>query len=205
MQKLAQHNQDVEALRSNVRELIEPAVAGSLSKSFSDRKGELHGNQVRWFWASCITAVLGVAVTVWVVASIVGIFTNDIVRDMLAEAAQQNTSSILWTTVALRLAVLPPLYAIFAFAFAQYRKERNLEEEYAHRAAVATSLPNYGDLAVDNAVKDQILSEASGVIFSSPLLTRQSGSREDMGALEEVNKLLTGLNKLTPNRSKSES
>jgi hypothetical protein len=83
-------------------------------------------------------------------------------------------------------------------SFAQYRKERILEEEYAHKAAVATSLPNYGDLAVDNQVKDQILSEASKVIFTSPSNEKKEPSDDQIVGLEQINRLMVSINKLVP-------
>lgn len=42
--KLLSNRNEINSLKENVAKLIEPAVAGSLSKSFSDRKDALHKN-----------------------------------------------------------------------------------------------------------------------------------------------------------------
>ncbi|WP_281213490.1 hypothetical protein [Shewanella insulae] len=196
IQKFLAHNREVESIKQNVNKLIEPAVAGSLSKSFENRKNDLNTNQNRWFWASVIAAITSLATTYFVVSSIIGVFDNDAVIELIKNS--ENGSGVLWSSVLLRIGLLVPVYALFGFSFSQYKKERNLEEEYAHKAAVATSLPNYGDLAVDNQVKDQILSEASKVIFTSPSKEKIGKSNEKNVGLDQVNQLMASINKLVP-------
>jgi len=185
---------EIEQLKTNVESLIKPGVAGSLSKSFSDRKQALEKKENKWFWASLITAVVAVAATVIIVLSIVGFFEG---ASQTTEQAEAGKNVILWSTLALRLGILLPIYSVFGLAFTQYTKERNLEEEYAHRSAVATSLPNYGDLAVDEKVKDQILSEASKVIFNSPTKhsSKQSENSSVIPGMQQLNDLVKNLQK----------
>ncbi|OOQ68215.1 hypothetical protein C1S86_25495 [Vibrio parahaemolyticus] len=197
IQKFLSHNREVELIKQNVNKLIEPAVAGSLSKSFENRKQDLNKNQNRWFWVSVVMAITSLVATLSIVSSIIGVFNNQEVIELIKGAT--NSSGILWYSVLLRIGILVPVYSLFAFSFGQYRKERNLEEIYAHKAAVATSLPNYGDLAVDNEVKDQILSEASKVIFTSPSSSSKSSSKsENLAGLEQVNQLMGSIHKLIP-------
>lgn len=108
--------------------------------------------------------------------------------------------------MALRIGALLPIFSIFGLAFSQYRKERNLEEEYAHKSAVASSLPNYADLAVVDDVKDQILSEASSVIFVSPTSQSTGKSGKEVSVpIKDINELLGSIKKLIPGTGKSES
>lgn len=195
--KLLSNRNEIISLKENVAKLIEPAVAGSLSKSFSDRKDALHNNQNRWFWASVVTAIVSVLATIAIVWSIVGVFSNEIVLKAL-ENGKDGVSGVVWSTIFLRIGALLPIYSIFVFTFLQYKKERDLEEEYAHKAAVATSLPNYGGLAVDDRVKDQILSEASKVIFVSPTSNLPSKDSEKPGDINQLNKLLSNIQRLIP-------
>ncbi len=199
---LLSNKKEIESLKSSVNSLIEPAVAGSLSKSFTDRKVALHTNQNRWFWTSVITAGISISITIAIVWSIVGIFTSDEVLKAITNG-KNGTDGIIWTTIALRIGVLLPIYSIFMFSFLQYKKERDLEEEYAHKAAVATSLPNYGSLAVEDNVKDQILSEASKVIFTSPspINKKNSQSKNENIGIEQLNKFLSTIHKLSPKNS----
>ena len=197
IQKFLSHNREVEVIKENVNKLIEPAVAGSLSKSFENRKDDLHINQKRWFWASVTTAVISLITTFCVVSSIIGVFDNEAVAALIKDA--KNGAGVLWSSILLRIGLLIPVYALFAFSFGQYKRERTLEEVYAHKAAVATSLPNYGNLAVDNEVKDQILSEASKVIFTSPSDNKKTDKKtENVVGLDQVNQLMGSINKLIP-------
>lgn len=188
---------EIDSLKSNVESLIEPAVAGSLSKSFSERQNELHENLNKWFWVSAITAVLSIVATLLIVGSIVGVFESEIVAEAIKKSGN-SSEGVIWSTVALRLGILLPIYSVFGFSFMQYRKERDLEEEYAHKSAVATSLPNYGDLAIDDKVKDQILSEASKVIFNAPTKRSIDKEKSEIPSLDQLNKLIGSIQKLVP-------
>lgn len=196
--KVLSKEKEIESLKTNVESLIEPAVAGSLSKSFSDRKEDLESNKKKWFIVSVITAATGIIATFIIIWSIVGIFDSKAIAKLI-EKSSSNKEGIIWLSVVLRLGALLPVYTIFAFAFSQYRKERDLEEQYAHKAAVATSLPNYGDLAIDDKVKDQILSEASKVIFHTPSEEKKDiKANSDVQSMDKLNNLLKSISDLVP-------
>ena len=195
--KILSNKSEIDSIKASVNSLIEPAVAGSLSKSFSDRKDALHKNQNRWFIVSIVTAAISLIATIVIVWSIVGVFSSDDVLKAL-EKGKNGTAGVVWSTIGLRIGALLPIYSIFLLSFLQYKKERDLEEEYAHKAAVATSLPNYGGLAVENDVKDQILSEASKVIFTSPSKKGNTGIKGETIGVTQLNGLLGNIQKLIP-------
>ncbi|MEX2411336.1 MAG: hypothetical protein WD607_08210 [Candidatus Paceibacterota bacterium] len=188
---------DIDELKKNVQQLIEPAVSGSLSKSFSDRKKEINKNTFIWLVISIVAALLAIFATVYVVNSLVSTFTipESASPEQIQELINERPSYGLMNLI--RLGILFPVYSFFLYAFNQYKKERNLEEEYAHRAAVATSLPNYGDLAVDPSVKDQIVSGASNVVFGSPIhhQSNNENSTEDM-SIDKLQDLFDSMRKL---------
>lgn len=190
--------QDVEELKKNVQQLIEPAVSGSLSKSFSDRKTEIHKNTWVWLIISIIASVIAIIATVYVVNSLVSTFTipENATTDQIQKIIDERPSYVLINLI--RLGILFPVYSFFLYSFNQYKKERNLEEEYAHRAAVATSLPNYGDLAVDPTVKDQIVSGASNVVFRSPIKNKSDDTKNlsEDNSIDKFQNLLESLRKL---------
>lgn len=162
---------EIEALRESVQTLIEPAVAGSLSKSFSDRQLKLEKNRKIWLRTAITAAVLSAIATVVVILVLIDVLALDIPKEATKEQIQtliDNQPSNVGIHL-LRIAILLPFYTLFLYAFNQYKVERNLEEEYAHRSAVSTSLPNYGDLAGDQTVKNQIISSATSVVFTSPI------------------------------------
>ncbi len=179
LEKLLINNREVEALKVEVRTLIAPAVAGSLSEAFTSRRNALLKGRVIW----AVVAAIGGGASVW--------FTFDFVSavsDALLKTNGSAQGGVSWSIALIRSVILLPVYAAFGFAFSQYKKERDFEEEYAHKAAVATSLPNYGDLAREPAVRDQIVTGATNVIFTSP--TSHSKEREKsnvtLGGLKEL-------------------
>ncbi|NBW50108.1 MAG: hypothetical protein EBR49_08435 [Betaproteobacteria bacterium] len=192
LERLTQARVEVERLRDEVKTLIAPAVAGSLSEAFTARKSVLLAGRIVW-------GVLALLVGGYCVHATYGFASA--VGDALIAAKQPTASTdVMWASVLLRSVVLLPLYAAFGFSFSQYKKERDFEEEYAHKAAVATSLPNYGDLTREPAVRDQIVTGATNVIFSAPTTRRADPERSDkvIGSMKE---LLDSVGKLLPKRS----
>jgi len=124
---------------------------------------------------------LAVYATYYISESIINTVTPAQLSEKAPDKAADLEKTISISMILLRSVVLIPIYLGFGFAFSQYRKERDLEEEYAHKSAVASSLPNYGDLAKDDNVKDQIVSGASNVIFASPInKVKQTETKSDV-------------------------
>jgi hypothetical protein len=189
-QKIIEKSREIDALEDNVKKLIEPAVAGSLSDAFSRRQEKLFRNQIVWLVLTVIAGIASIWATIYVIDKLVELYhptiptnaTKEQIAELLNSKATQNT------VIYLRLGILIPLYTLFSYFFSHYNKERNLEEEYAHKAAVAASLPNYGNLAGDPAVKDQIISNASNVVFTSPIQKKGKVTNENK-SIGEINSL----------------
>jgi hypothetical protein len=194
--RLAELSANAEALNKSIKNLIEPAVSGSLSKSFSERRKSLYAGRLVWGFLTVTTLIGGIIAT--------GYLINELVLALSHVPTQKPGEPLHEVSVmpllAIRSAILLPIYVALGFFFSQYRKERDLEEEYAHKAAVATSLPNYGDLAKDVAVKDQIVSGASNVIFTSPIRKVQDQDSE-MLPIETIKGLLEAVSKVLPKRN----
>jgi heme oxygenase len=177
--RLTKSNSDAEILTKNVRALIEPAVSGSLSKSFSDRVRNL-------FWTRVFWAVAAVALGIW------GLVEATL---LVSDLKTIMSSGSFWVSLATRSIVLLPIYIGFGFVVSQYKKERDFEEEYAHKAALSTSLPNYRDLAKEDAVKDQIASKAAEVIFSPPTDRTKSDVNKATPLIASVKELVDSVGK----------
>lgn len=187
---LQKNNIEVEQLKESVKTLITPAIAGSLSKSFTQRRNSIMLNRVIWL-------VIAITIGYFVI-----IETNEFVNHIsnaLSQTKPETSNIGLWPTIAIRTVVLIPLFAAFGFAFSQYRKERDFEEEYAHKAAVAASLPNYGDLAREQSVKDQIVTGATSVIFSSPSQDAKNNQNSD-AVLSGIKEMIESVGKAFPKR-----
>ena len=180
------NNAAVEKLKQEVTTLITPAVAGSLSQQFMKRRDTLVIGRFVWLTACVCLGAYATYATGELVTSVTASLQP-------AKGLPSQADSSFWSMVFLRTAILIPIFAAFGFSFSQYRKEREFEEEYAHKAAVAHSLPNYGDLAREPAVRDQIVTAATAVIFSSP--TEQARKVESssamLGGMKEVVEALT--------------
>lgn len=191
LERLTSARAEVEKLSAEVRTLIAPAVAGSLSEAFTARKTVLLWGRIAW---GCIALAAG-GYCIYATYS----FADAVGQALAATKSTANTGEALWASVLIRSVVLLPLYAAFGFSFSQYKKERDFEEEYAHKAAVATSLPNYGDLTREPAVRDQIVTGATNVIFSAPTSKRVDAERSDkvLGSVKEV---IDSIAKLIPGK-----
>jgi hypothetical protein len=192
LERLASTRTEVETLRNEVKALIAPAVAGSLSEAFTVRRNTLLWGRIVWgvvalfVGAYCIHATYGFASAV-----------GDAIT--ISQAGKSVESDFIWMVLLIRSAILIPLFAAFGFSFSQYKKERDFEEEYAHKAAVATSLPNYGDLTREPAVRDQIVTGATNVIFTSPTAKSVDSSKDDK-TLSGMKDILDSIGKLIPKR-----
>lgn len=160
LERLQTTGQEIEKLRDDVRTLIAPAVAGSLSQSFTTRRDALRTGRVILGIAAAVLAGFAIYAT-FSFASVIG-------EALKTGAVAGSNQDLLWPSLVIRTIVLLPIFAAFGVVFSQYKKERDFEEEYAHKAAVATSLPNYGDLTREPSVRDQIVTGATTVIFTSP-------------------------------------
>ena len=132
LQTLVNNNIEVDALKKDVRTLITPAIAGSLSDSFTLRRDNIFRGRIVWLVACTL------------LGGFASYATFDFVHAVTAAAGKSATAGAepqltLWTVITIRTAVLIPLFAAFGFAFAQYKKERDFEEEYAHKAAVVSA------------------------------------------------------------------
>jgi len=190
LDRLVKNNEEVDALKKDVRTLITPAIAGSLSKAFMGRRNALTVWRVIWLVLTFVVGGFAVRETYEVIRA---------VADVMKGVAPQVHADLFWPALIIRSIVLIPLFAAFGFAFSQYRKERDFEEEYAHKAAIASSLPNYGDLARDQSVRDRIVTGATTVIFSSPTVLAKEAENSE-ATIAGMKEMLESLGKFLPKR-----
>lgn len=199
LSKLRTANEEVKDIENSLRGLLTPMVSNTLSAAFSKRE-----KQVRitgYIWAA-------VAVAIGVAAIFVTFHSLDQINQELAERFKliqsgkpviNSADALLITQIVLRSAILIPLYLLFALCFSQYRRERNFEEEYAHKAAVAATIPSYGEIVRTEGVRDQIVSAASTVIFSSPSTDhgKTSNDKNAPETLKGISAVIDSVDKLT--------
>jgi len=191
LERLVATRVEVERLRDEVKTLITPAVAGSLSQAFTARKDVLMWGRIAW-------GVIALLIGGYCIHATYG-FASAVSEALGGAKPAGDPNQVIWLSVLIRSVILLPLYAAFGFSFAQYKKERDFEEEYAHKAAVATSLPNYGDLTREPAVRDQIVTGATNVIFSSPTSKHVESEKQEkiLGGVKEI---FDSVSKLMPRK-----
>ena len=118
----------VDSKREEIVRLTGMAADGSLGSRFNQRQitlsDELKYWKVRLPWVS-------IAVVAWVIVVFTWLPTHT-----------DNT----WINLLVNLLKTTPAFILMGFVFSQYSKERNLQEEYAFKSAVAMTLTAYSSM-----------------------------------------------------------
>ena len=182
--------QVINQLKSEVQLLIEPAVSGSLSKTFKDRAAFVRKYRFAW-----LAVIFGFAI--WTIYS-TGVFVSE-AMDVLMPSKDNVETGItdmrMGMVLLIRGGLLVPLTFLLVYSIKNARLERQFEEEYEHKSSVATALPNYADLISDDEVKNQILTQAADIIFQLPNQKKErvsKGKKENV-SIEAVNELVSNI------------
>ncbi|MBC6612414.1 hypothetical protein H8B15_15935 [Hymenobacter sp. BT507] len=144
--------------QQRIEELLGFAADAALGGTFSRRQGELAW-PVR-VWAAVAIAAAGFALW-WVLH----IFT---------QFPSHGDGGFSWSVTLLNVVRTSPAFVLLFFAIAQYTKERNLQEEYAFKAAVATTVTAYSDMIELGAEKTAMLVSTIQGIYTPPALGKEA-------------------------------
>ncbi|GAB2656713.1 hypothetical protein GCM10027036_07700 [Flavihumibacter cheonanensis] len=131
LQNLDKAKQGVEFVDSKREEIVRltgMAADGSLGSKFDQRQGTLANGLSFWKWGVPIVTALSI---LWVIA----VFTW----------LPAHTDNV-WINLLVNLLKTTPAFILMGFVFSQYGKERNLQEEYAFKSAVAMTLTAYSSM-----------------------------------------------------------
>jgi hypothetical protein len=150
--------------------LIGREVGASLFETFKQRKVELETPVQFWRWAVPIMALATIA---WV---------------FFLFKTQPPTSDVnhWWEIFAVNTLKSIPAIFLLLFSINQYRKERNFQEEYAFKSAVALTIDAYSERLNDPANQDKLIMEAVLNIYKTPIEERQTGRIKNKSALETI-------------------
>ncbi|MDR1898230.1 MAG: hypothetical protein LBR10_15745 [Prevotellaceae bacterium] len=161
-----------------LQNLIGREVGASLFETFKQRKNELAKPINKWFWI-----VIGMSVFTFV--AILAIFTNgfglwgEILKDFTTVQLITNTIKTF------------PFFFLLFYSISQYNKERNFQEEYAFKSAVALTIKAYADIIKAENLKDEMIISSISSVYKSPL-TEKSRNRKDSNTIMETAKELVG-------------
>lgn len=173
--------------RLTIEKYLGYSVDGYLGNKFDDRAEKLRKGLRFWQWAVPISVVVSIA---WV-----GIVFTCLRTDLGNE----------WVNLGVNLLKTTPAFILMGFTFGQYGKERNLQEEYAFKSAVAMTINAYANLLADkdadaNKSRQQLILRALEEVHKQPKLYSDKGgtlislkAREIRDTMHTLNETLQNL------------
>jgi hypothetical protein len=144
-------------------QLIGREVGTSLFETFKQRKTEL--NQPVFYWRLAVPAI-----TLVVVGWIFFLFSG---------FASIQDINLKWQFFAINtLKTIPSIFLMY-FVINQYRKERNFQEEYAFKSAVALTIQAYAAQLNSEENQDKLILDAVSKVYTSPFPQNQVVKVED--------------------------
>lgn len=156
---------------SYLDDLIGREVGASLFETFKQRKNELSPSVKFWRWT---VPCLAVATVVWIW----------LLFHWSSDEAMSYQLLIINSIKAL------PAIGLLLFGIAQYSKERNFQEEYAFKSAVALTLNAYAEQLLSDENKDALILSSVSSIYKSPIHHSKLKVEDGKGAIDSVSELL---------------
>lgn len=154
-EKSKEHIDYTESRKSEIELLTGMAADGALGSKFHEREKKLTDKIP--FWRNAIIGMTILSI-VWVVV----VFT-------CLSAKFENE----WVNLGVNLLKTAPAFILLGFVFKQYSKERNLEEEYAFKSAVAMTLTAYSRMLAEgdrdpNKSRQEMLLKSIANLYTVP-------------------------------------
>ncbi|MFT3980447.1 MAG: hypothetical protein QM687_08260, partial [Ferruginibacter sp.] len=150
--------------------LIGREVGASLFETFKQRKTELHEPVIFWRWA---VPIMAIATIVWVLF-------------LFSHQPEIKEVNLWWQAFAVNTLKSIPAIFLLLFSINQYRKERNFQEEYAFKSAVALTIDAYSSRLNDLSNKDKLIMEAVLSVYRTPIEEKSSERIKTKTALETI-------------------
>jgi hypothetical protein len=151
-------------------DLIGREVGASLFETFKQRKGELSSSITFW---TCSVPITAIATIAWIFF----LFGNG------------DLNTLGWQVVFVNSLKALPAIGLLLFSISQYTKERNFQEEYAFKSAVALTVNSYADQLQKDENKDQLIMDSVNAIYKTPLPTKAVKEAHSKGLAETVKEL----------------
>ena len=145
----------IESNRADIVRLTGMAADGSLGSKFDQRQKKLESGLIFWKWA---VPIMSLITLIWIVV----VFT------CLSPHFENQ-----WLNILINIIKTSPVFVLLGFVFSQYKKERNLQEEYAFKSAVAMTLTAYSEMLSnadndDNNSRQQMLLKSIELVYNQP-------------------------------------
>jgi len=153
-----------------LNDLIGREVGASLFETFKQRKHELNGSINFWKWAIPVAAV---ATIIWIFF----LFGNG------------NLDELKWQVILVNSIKTLPALGLLLFSISQYTKERNFQEEYAFKSAVALTVNAYAEQLINDENKDSLIMASVSSIYKSPVVAKSHKAIDEKTLLSTVKDL----------------
>jgi len=160
-------------------DLIGREVGASLFETFKQRKNELSPSVTFWKFAVPLLAFFCI---VWV-----------FLLFHWSEPQQIDYKILLINS----LKALPAI-GLLLFGIAQYGKERNFQEEYAFKSAVALTLNSYAEQLLSDENKDALILASVSSIYKSPIHQSKIKIEDGKSAVESLSDLISKIKEIKP-------
>lgn len=158
LEDLKKSKEGIEFIESNRDEIVRltgMAADGSLGSKFYQRQEKLEKGLTFWKWA---VPIMSLITLIWIVV----VFT------CLSPHFENQ-----WLNILINIIKTSPAFVLLGFVFSQYKKERNLQEEYAFKSAVAMTLTAYSEMLSnadkeDNNSRQLMLLKSIELVYNQP-------------------------------------
>lgn len=158
LEDLKKSKEDLEFIESNRADIVRltgMAADGALGSKFDQRQLKLENGLSIWKWAIPAMTIIAGAWVVFVFKYLVPDFKDE------------------WVNILVSILKTSPGFILLGFVFSQYKKERNLQEEYAFKSAVAMTLTAYSEMLSnadndDNNSRQQMLLKSIEMVYNQP-------------------------------------
>lgn len=173
LKKSKDGNEFIESNRAEIVRLTGMAADGALGSKFDARQSKL--TEGLSFWRNSVPGVTIMSI-LWVIV----VFT-------CLTAKTENA----WINLLINLLKTSPSFILMGFVFNQYNKERNLQEEYAFKSAVAMTLTAYSNMLENkdeegNKTRQEMLLKSIEQLYNQPRIHSQTRESTSTNQLKEV-------------------
>ena len=95
-----------------------------------------------------------------------------------------------WQAFAINTLKTIPAIFLLLFSINQYRKERNFQEEYAFKSAVALTIDAYASRLTVQSNKDRLIMDAVLGVYKTPIEEKQYSEKKQSKATTEIMKIM---------------
>lgn len=149
---IKEHEKGIQYKLQEITKLAAFSADVSLANSFYSRTEKIKKSVVFWRWAIPITSVITLG---WIIVVFLCL---------------TPTEGNVWSKLLINSIKTIPSFILLGFTISQYTKERNLEEEYAFKSAIALSLNAYADQIEyeTNEAKIKLIEETIARLYNKP-------------------------------------